>query len=164
MICLDDPDEATYYRQYRFYGQTAGKIDFVGINSRLDEMQASVLLAKLPFLDQLNDRRNEIAARYKKIVRGYKVHTKSVYHLFTLLVNKREDVVQELNRNQIPHMIHYSSHVTDHTALHGKNSNTTGFYVADKILSIPCHPFLLETDIQKIETVLESISNYEYHF
>lgn len=163
MICLDDSEEASYYRQYRFYGQAAGKIDFVGINSRLDEIQASVLIAKLPYLDEFNQRRNEIAARYKKLVSGYKVHTKSVYHLFTLLFNNRSAVIEELTRNDIPHMIHYGSHVTDHKALHGKNNNDVGFYVADKILSIPCHTFLLETDIQRIETVLESVSNYEYH-
>lgn len=164
MICLDDQQEAAYYRQYRFYGQAAGKIDFVGINSRLDEIQASVLIAKLPYLDELNQRRNEIAARYNKLVHGYKVHTKSVYHLFTLLVNNRNTVIEQLIRNDIPYMIHYGSHVTDHKALHGKNNNNVGFYVADKILSIPCHPFLEEADIQKIENTLKIVSKYEHSF
>lgn len=163
MICLNDPEEAAYYRKYRFYGQASGVIEFVGVNSRLDETQASILIAKLPFLDQLNDRRIEIANRYKKIVRGYKVKTKSVYHLFTLLVNNRDLVLKELVQNEIPYMIHYSSHVTDHKALHGNNNNNVGFYVADKIVSIPCHPFLLESDIQKIEKALESVTKHEHN-
>lgn len=162
MICLNNKDEAEYYKKYRFYGQNNGAVDFVGINSRMDEMQASIVLAKMPKFESLNEKRIEIANRYKKIVKGYKIYTKSVYHLFTVLFENREKIIEQMNAAKIPHMIHYKAHVTDFAALRGINNNEVGVRISDKILSIPCHPYLSENEIQKIEQFLYSVKDQEY--
>jgi len=162
MICLNDKEQSEFYKKFRFYGQNKGNIEFVGINSRMDEFQSSVVLAKLNHFESLNDRRVEIASRYKKIIQGYKVNTKSVYHLFTSMFEDRASVIKEMNEREIPHMIHYQNHITDIPALHGINANITGVRVSDKIISIPCHPFLSESDIQRVEEFLFSVRNNEY--
>jgi len=162
MICLNNKDEAEYYKKYRFYGQNNGTVDFVGINSRMDEMQASIVLAKISKFESLNEKRIEIANRYKNIIKGYKVNTKSVYHLFTVLFDNREHIIEQMNANGIPHMIHYKAHVTDFAALQGINNNDVGVRVSDKILSIPCHPYLSENEIQKVEQFLYSVRDQEH--
>jgi dTDP-4-amino-4,6-dideoxygalactose transaminase len=162
MICLNNKDEAEYFKKYRFYGQNNGVVEFVGINSRMDEMQASIVLAKLSKFESLNEKRNEIANRYKKIVKGYRVNTKSVYHLFTVLFESRDDVIKEMNDRDIPYMVHYKAHVTDYHALRGINNNDVGIRISDKILSIPCHPYLSEDEIQKVEQFLYSVRAREY--
>jgi dTDP-4-amino-4,6-dideoxygalactose transaminase len=162
MICLNSKDEAEYFKKYRFYGQNNGVVEFVGINSRMDEMQASIVLAKLSKFESLNAKRNEIANRYKKIVKGYRLNTNSVYHLFTVMFENRDDVIKEMNARGIPHMVHYKAHVTDYTALQGINNNKVGVRVSDKILSIPCHPYLTEDEIQKVEEFLNSVKDKEY--
>ena len=162
MICLNNKDEAEYFKKYRFYGQNNGVVEFVGINSRMDEMQASIVLAKLSKFESLNEKRNEIANRYKKIVKGYRVNTKSVYHLFTVLFESRDNVIKEMNDRDIPYMVHYKAHVTDYHALRGINNNDVGIRISDKILSIPCHPYLSEDEIQKVEQFLYSVRAREY--
>lgn len=162
MICLNNKDEAEYFKKYRFYGQNNGVVELVGINSRMDEMQASIVLAKLSKFESLNEKRNEIANRYKKIVKGYRVNTKSVYHLFTVLFENRDDVIKEMNDRDIPYMVHYKAHVTDYQALRGINNNDVGVRISDKILSIPCHPYLSEDEIQKVEQFLYSVRSKEH--
>lgn len=162
MICLNNKDEAEYFKKYRFYGQNNGVVEFVGINSRMDEMQASIVLAKLSKFESLNEKRNEIANRYKKIVKGYRVNTKSVYHLFTVLFESRDNVIKEMNDRDIPYMVHYKAHVTDYHALRGINNNDVGIRISDKILSIPCHPYLSEDEIQKVEQFLYSVRAREH--
>jgi dTDP-4-amino-4,6-dideoxygalactose transaminase len=164
MICLNDKDESEFFKKFRFYGQDKGRVEFVGINSRIDEFQASVVLAKMHSYQKLNDKRIEIATRYKKIIKGYKVNSKSVYHIFAVLFNDRTKVIDLMNQLQIPHMIHYPHHVSELPVLQGKNKCDVGFRVSDKIVSIPCHPFLSETDIQKVEEFLFSVKEQEYVF
>jgi dTDP-4-amino-4,6-dideoxygalactose transaminase len=164
MICLNDQEESEFFKKFRFYGQNKGRVEFVGINSRIDEFQASVVLAKMNSYQKLNDKRIEIATRYKKIINSYKVNSKSVYHIFSVLFNDREKVIESLNDMQIPYMIHYHHHVSELPSLEGKNKRDVGFRVSDKIISLPCHPYLSENDIQKVEDFLYSVRNQEYVF
>jgi UDP-2-acetamido-2-deoxy-ribo-hexuluronate aminotransferase len=162
MICLNDQYESEYFKKFRFYGQSEGKIHFAGINSRMDETQSSIVLAKISSYQSLNEKRIQIAKRYKNIIKGYKTNGRCVYHIFSLMFNNRDKIIKLLNEKEIPYMIHYQHHVNELPALRGKISSSVGFRVADKILSIPCHPFLKEEEIQKIEEFLFMVKDEEY--
>ena len=83
-------------------------------------------------------------------------------NVFTVLFESRDDVIKEMNDRDIPYMVHYKAHVTDYHALRGINNNDVGIRISDKILSIPCHPYLSEDEIQKVEQFLYSVRAREY--
>ena len=159
MICSDvNLDE---YKSLRFYGQKNNDIIEVGVNSRMDEIQSAILNVKMRRFQELNDKRIEIAHRYKKHVRGIKEWSKSIYHQFVVLYNRREEIIKELKSRDIPFMVHYERHVSEIKVLEGKY-NKVDYRVNDKIISLPVHPFLKENEIQKIEEFLCDYKDYEY--
>ena len=90
-------------------------------NSRLDEMQAAVLLNKLPHLDRWNARRREIAARYSGGIRNAKIRvpairgTEYVAHLYVIVCEEREKLRAHLAAAGIMTDIHFP--VPDHCQL-----------------------------------------------
>jgi dTDP-4-amino-4,6-dideoxygalactose transaminase len=160
MICFNDEEDLDYFKKIRFYGQKNGLIEEIGINSRMDEFQAAVVNAKLDHFKGLNYKRIATATRYKKIISGI-FSRNSVYHQFTVLFNNREEILKELNARSIPYMIHYPYHLSEMEALSGIY-NEVGFRVNDKIVSLPVHPFMQETDIAIIEEFLYDFKQYEY--
>ncbi|AUP81064.1 DegT/DnrJ/EryC1/StrS family aminotransferase [Flavivirga eckloniae] len=150
----------------RNYGQTERyHHDFNGINSRLDELQAAILRAKLPFLDHWNKKREQIAFYYKshlkrvEFIRENK-YGKSVYHLFVIKVENRVHFLEYLKDNGVSALIHYPIPIHKQNAfLYQKDEmlkESEGF--TGHILSLPIYPELSEKDLQKIVTV---INNYE---
>ena len=106
----------TLYRKIlllRNYGQSSHFYhDTFGINSRLDELQAAILLVKLGFLDRDNTRRNAIAARYQaelKTVECLKLHDYGThnYHIFIVQHPQRDAFVRHLTSKGIQTMVHY---------------------------------------------------------
>ena len=97
--------------------------DALGRNSRIDEIQAAILLAKLPHLDAVNQRRKEIAARYERevsnpLVRLLLVDSEQysrselaprdcVYHIFPVFCARRDELQQYLADNGVETQIHY---------------------------------------------------------
>lgn len=160
MICCNNIDDYNFFKKLRFYGQHNNNIDFIGINSRMDEIQASILNIKSKQFHKFNDKRIEIANRYKKIIKGIKINSYSVYHQFTILFNDRDFIIEKLNEENIPYMIHYSHHISEMDILKGIY-NDVNFKVNDKIISLPIHPFLEEEDIIKIEEFLKKYKSYE---
>lgn len=161
MICCNKDDDYDFFSKYKFYGQHNNNIEFIGINSRMDEIQSMILNIKTKHFNNFNEKRIEIANRYKKHIKGIKVNTNSVFHQFTVLFNDRELIQKKLDIGGIPYIIHYPKHVSEIPALKGIH-NEVGFRVNDKILSLPVHPFLSEMDILRIENFLEQYKDYEY--
>jgi dTDP-4-amino-4,6-dideoxygalactose transaminase len=159
MICTRMGDEE-YFRKFRFYGQLGRNMEFVGVNSRIDEFQAGIVLSKLSKFHELNEKRKEIACRYSEFVAGIKPRGNCVYHQFPLLLKNRKKVINLMKNLEIPYIIHYEKHVTDFTFLNCLNYKTN-FRVSDKVLSIPVHPFLKENEIHKICEFLKMVSEYE---
>ena len=159
MICTNQDSEI--FKELRFYGQSGADIRRLGINSRMDEFQAAIVNSKLNKFQALNERRREICGRYKRVVRGFDARDGCVFHQFVMLFNNREQVIQELNRSQIPFIIHYKHHVSEVPVLQGC-FNEVSYRVNDKCISLPCHPFMSEEEIQKVEEFLHMHRRYEY--
>jgi len=159
MICSDNNLEE--YKVLRFYGQLNNNIKKLGVNSRLDEIQSAILNVKIKKFQILNDKRIEIAKRYKKHIIGIKEWSKCIYHQFPILFNNRDIIIKELNKRDIPFMIHYPHHVSEIDVLTGRY-NKVEYRVNDKIVSLPIHPFLKENEIQKVEEFLYKYKEYEY--
>ncbi|MBH04574.1 MAG: aminotransferase DegT [Xanthomonadales bacterium] len=154
-------------RQLRNHGQTAPyHHPMLGINGRLDTMQAAVLLAKLDVFDDEIVRREQVAARYDAALAGH-VKTPhvdprctSVYAQYTIQVDDRDQVRAALNEAGIPSAVYYPVPLNRQPALYSDVPIPKSEYAADHVLSIPMHPYLSESDQdQVIEALKKAITN-----
>jgi len=148
--------------EIRDYGQKSKYIHSrFGLNSRLDELQASILLEKLKYLEIDNKKRQEIAKRYIKRLRGIEeikmvlpeTIEDSNYHLFVIRTTKRDDLKNYLAKNGIPTLIHYPITIPDQPMFKGiyKNINIPiARKFVNEILSLPCHPFMKLSEVDYI--------------
>jgi UDP-2-acetamido-2-deoxy-ribo-hexuluronate aminotransferase len=134
----------------------------IGINSRLDTLQAAILLPKLGILDAEIKQRAHNAQIYNnqihndKIVKPTILHQhKSAWAQYTLIIEGREDVAEHLNSQNIPTAVHYPQPLHKQPAV---ASNVSDCYVSEdlskKVLSIPVHPYLSAKTINTITTIL----------
>lgn len=159
LICTRQGDQE-YFKKFRFYGQLGRNMEFTGINSRMDEFQAGIVLSKINDFHNLNNKRKEIAHKYLKFISGMKTRGNCVYHQFPIIFNNRDKVIKELVNREIPYMIHYDKHITDFDFLNKNNYKTTN-KINNKIISIPVHPFLKEEEIEKVCKFLKDVEIYE---
>jgi dTDP-4-amino-4,6-dideoxygalactose transaminase len=142
----------------RNYGQTIRyRHEESGINSRLDEIQAAILLVKLKYIDEWNEKRNKAATYYQSnlsAVDCLKIHSygKSNFHLFVIKSDRRDDLIEYLKANQIQALIHYPIPVNQQKAF--LNQKNVKFEVSqaftNEILSIPLYPDISEANLNKI--------------
>ncbi len=143
---------------------------YIGINSRLDEIQAAVLRVKLKYIDSWNARRIEIAERYDELFKNvpgvtipYKVpDAKHIYHQYAILVNNRDLVLQKLNEAKIGAGVYYPLAMHLQECFKYLNYKPGDFAVCEKvcsqILSLPIYPEMSEIDINEVcETVIKSL-------
>lgn len=137
----------------RNYGQSKRyHHDIIGINSRLDEMQAAILSAQLPYVKEWNERRREIAARYSEglkdvvqtpVERPDAVH---VYHLYVIQTDARTELQEYLLDEGVQTLIHYPipAHLQKAYEYLGNKPGDLPMTerVAGRILSLPMHPEL----------------------
>ncbi|WP_181782068.1 DegT/DnrJ/EryC1/StrS family aminotransferase [Pseudonocardia pini] len=126
----------------------------VGVNSRLDTLQAVVLSAKLERLDTWNALRREAAARYDTLLADLPVTrptvtpgNEPVWHLYVIEVDRRAEVLAALNADGIGAGIHYPTpvHLTEAFATLGKAGDfPVAEAMADRILSLPLYPQITE--------------------
>lgn len=136
---------------------------YKGVNSRLDEIQAAVLDVKLKYLDEDNNRRRAIAKKYLQNIKSEKLilpkattELESVWHLFTLRTEKRDELQQYLTEHEIQTVIHYP--IPPHKQIaYGEMKGSLlplTEKIADTIISIPMSPVLTEQEVNKIISVL----------
>ncbi len=114
-IVTDDAELAQKFRTFRNYGSSRQyQFDTVGTNSRLDELQAALLLAKLAFLDEMNEERRAIAARYLAGIQNPQVllpqtrpGADHVWHQFVVRCGRRDALKAFLAEREIGSVIHY---------------------------------------------------------
>ncbi|MAJ86037.1 MAG: hypothetical protein CL687_03620 [Candidatus Pelagibacter sp.] len=141
------------------------KHDEIGINSRLDTIQASILKAKLPNLNNLNKKRKLIASYYHKNISNQNVdkleYSKhSVYHQYVIKVKKRAKLIKVFRQNKIQFGFHYPSSINQlrcfkHLFKGKKFQNSEK--LAKYCISIPIDPFLKLKEVKKIVNSINSI-------
>lgn len=157
-------------RLLRNYGQTRKYFHRIrGYNSRLDELQAAVLETKLPHLDDWNDARRHVAARYDAGVNAPHVtlpgvckDVRHVYHLYVIRTPYRDELREWLSARGIRTQIHYPVPIHHQEACRdlGLPAGTLSVteQACDEILSLPMYPEL--TDAQ-IDWVIESVNAFQ---
>ena len=136
-----------------------------GTNSRLDELQAAFLIAKLDNLDNWNQQRITIAEQYvnafeKTKVKALKNTLKGVAHLFVILTDDRDKLIEHLSKNSIQSGIHYP--ISDHKqAIYKEKFKEMNLPVTDnsvdRILSLPIYPGMKQ---EEIDHVINVVSNF----
>ncbi len=163
-ITTNDSELAKVLFSLRNYGSEVKYYnDFVGVNSRLDELQAAFLNVKLPNLDTENEQRRSIAKRYLAEIKNVKIilpfwdfSNNHVFHLFVIRTQNRNDLKAYLLENGIQTMIHYP--VPPHKQKAFLQWNDLSFPITEKIhneiLSLPISPVLTNDEVSFIITIL----------
>jgi len=154
-------------RSIRVHGQGSDKYNNVriGINGRLDTMQAAVLLAKMEIFDEEVHLRNSIAARYTQKLQ-HSVTTPfvpkdyvSVWAQYSVLVQQRDEMINRLKSRGVPTAVYYPKPLHLQEAFSSLGYQRGDFPVseriADSIFSVPMHPYLRE-DVQ--DYIVKSIA------
>ena len=137
--------------------------DEFGVNSRLDEMQAAILRARLPRLAGWTARRRGLAARYRAGLAGGPVNVPAehdpghVYHLFPVRVSGRAELQARLSTDGIETLVHYPVPIPRQPAMAGLNPRECPEAVraCDEVLSLPLHPGLTDSEVTDIVTSLK---------
>jgi dTDP-4-amino-4,6-dideoxygalactose transaminase len=171
-VLTDDPSVAARVRMLGAHGSSEKyRHDAVGINSRLDTVQAVVLKAKLPRLHSWNLRRRAAAARYSELladVPGVVVPLEApgnvdVWHLYVVRVPERDIVLQALHTAGIQAGIHYPVPVHLSGAYEAHARATGSFPVAEeaagRILSLPLYPHITAGQQERVAAALSSAMN-----
>jgi len=166
IFCNDDA-MLVQLRSIRVHGQGSDKYNNVriGINGRLDTMQAAVLLAKMEIFDEEVHLRNSIAARYTQKLQ-HSVTTPfvpkdyvSVWAQYSVLVQQRDEMINRLKSRGVPTAVYYPKPLHLQEAFSSLGYQRGDFPVseriADSIFSVPMHPYLRE-DVQ--DYIVKSIA------
>jgi dTDP-4-amino-4,6-dideoxygalactose transaminase len=167
-VVTDDDKLAAQIRSLADHGRTPERSDVhrvVGINSRLDAVQAEVLSAKLPFLDSWNARRCMIAAKYDAALGSLGDHVGrlimdddvvSSYHHYVLRVSERDRLQAQLAARGIDTGIHYAipCHLQEPYRRYAMAPLPVAERLASEILSLPMSPHLTEDQIDLVSEVI----------
>lgn len=168
IITLNDTAWAENIRKLRNHGSKgAYKHEIVGFNSRLDEMQAGILLVKLKRIDEHNRQRRQKAAAYTKLLSSRagcpseKEGCYHVYHQFTIMSPRRDEIQNRLKDNGISSVVYYPIPLHLQEALRFLGYKEGDFPVAEKaakeVLSLPMYPGLEEMTIKRIAEIVNGI-------
>lgn len=163
-ITVGDETLAHEIRTLRNYGSSEKYVfEQVGLNARLDEIQAAVLRLKLPFLHAENTRRKAIAKRYLQEIQHDDIllprqKFDSVWHLFVIRTSARQELQRYLRENGIGSEIHYP--IPPHRQAALANCVSGSYPISERIhqevLSLPLHPRLEDTQIDSIIQILHT--------
>ena len=144
-------------------GTKRNQHDVIGYNSRLDELQAAILTAKLPYINKFIENRRSIAKMYFKLINNDKVvlpfvnkNSKHTFNQFTLRVKNRNKFEKHLKQNKIPYGVYYSKPIYKYKAyeIYKYNSLPMVEKISKECISIPIYPELKLNDINKICDVI----------
>ena len=169
-ITTSDSVLADKLRALRNYGsQLKYHNEMIGFNSRLDEMQAAFLRAKLPFLDQDNQGRTKIANMYQQGLVGTEGLTlpfiaddeSSAWHLYTIRHSERDRLAEHLAKHGIATMIHYPIPPHLQPAYSSLGKKKGDFPIAEQIhaetLSLPIGPTM---QVEQVEKVISAVQQF----
>lgn len=159
MVATNDAEIGKRMKMISVHGsRTRYYHDILGVNSRLDTLQAAVLSVKLKYLDQWNSTRRRLAARYNELLKGAPVTVPYVsptvehtFHQYTIRAPERDRLAQYLMEKEIPYAIYYPVPLHLQKAFAMAAYSTGDFPVAEQaakeVLSLPMHPDLTEEEL-----------------
>ncbi len=166
-IVTSDPELKNMASCLRNYGQSTRYYHpELGLNSRLDELQAAILQERLNWLADFTAKRRTIAGRYFDEIRNPSVrlmeppqeHESHVYHLFVLRCSERETLQRHLSDRGIQSLIHYPVPAHLQKPLSQVRTDPMGLLVSEKhaasCLSVPCHPQMTSDDCDRVISAL----------
>ena len=168
-IFTNDEALATVMRQIARHGQDRRYHHIrVGVNSRLDTLQAAILLPKLEILDDEMQARQRVADTYNQLFTEAGVmtipfvesHNQSAWAQYTIQVDSREQIQAKLKEQGIPTAVHYPIPLNKQPAVADSNAILpVGDAVAERVMSLPMHPYLGKNEqIQITKMLLEGFS------
>lgn len=165
-IFTNDDELAKVIRQIARHGQDRRYHHIrVGVNSRLDTLQAAILLPKLAILDDEMQARQRVADTYTKLFNEAGIlttpfiekHNQSAWAQYTIQVENRSEVQAKLKEQGIPTAVHYPIPLNKQPAVADTNAVLpVGDVVAEYVMSLPMHPFLTREAQEKIVAALLS--------
>lgn len=161
MVVTNNDELAEKVKMLRNYGQPEKhRHVFVGVNSRLDEMQSAILSVKLRYLDPWNQSRRQIADWYNEHLNGSGLITpveqdyaEHVYHLYVVRCKDRDAVQQKLSKCGIHTQVHYPVPVHKQPAYQNLGfdlSLPATEQACREILSLPIHPWLTHDEVRAV--------------
>jgi dTDP-4-amino-4,6-dideoxygalactose transaminase len=168
-ITTNDDELATKIRMIRDHGSERRYYhDLIGLNGRLDEVQAVILRTKLPHLEEWNNLRRQHAIQYCTLLKNTPIVTpvessdnRHIYHLFVISAPKRDELQTHLKSRGIASGIHYPVPVHQQASMsylgYKAGDLPVTEYVVGEILSLPMYAELSEAEI---ETVSQAINEF----
>jgi UDP-2-acetamido-2-deoxy-ribo-hexuluronate aminotransferase len=168
MVVLNNSKVADRIKELRNHGSKGSyRHKRVGFNSRLDEIQAGILLIKLKHIDEYNKKRRRNAALYNHLLSDKlkcpveKKGSYHVYHQYTIMTPKRDKLQQKLKEKGIASVIYYPVPLHLQKALKFLGYHKGDFPIAEKaakqVLSLPMYPELEESSITKIAKIIRNV-------
>lgn len=162
-IFTNDEELAKVMRQIARHGQDRRYHHIrVGVNSRLDTLQAAILLPKLEIFPCELEQRQQVAQQYQRLLEAAGIaipfvatHNVSAWAQFTVQVDKRDVVQETLKTAGIPTAVHYPIPLNKQPAVADAQACLpVGDAIAQRVMSLPMHPYMAITDQEKIVTTL----------
>jgi dTDP-4-amino-4,6-dideoxygalactose transaminase len=163
-VVTNDAQLAKVIQSLRNYGsESKYQNEFIGVNSRLDEIQAAFLNLKLSNLDVDNEKRRSIAKRYLSEIKNDKIilpfwdfSKNHVFHLFVIRTENRARLQKHLLENGIQTMIHYPIPPHKQKALAHMNSLSLPITekIHEEVLSLPISPVMTDEEVSGVISIL----------
>ena len=161
IVVTDRVELADRARLMREYGwQDRYVSEFVGMNSRLDELQAAILRVKLRYLEEENETRRAYARIYDQELEGLNISrpiesadVEHVYHQYVIRSQSRDELQAYLREHEVGSLIHYPTPIHQQPAYAARRQGRTfpaSEQAAAEILSLPMHPNLTAQDIHTV--------------
>ncbi len=167
MIVTNDGKLAESIRMLRAHGSRTKYLhEVLGINSRLDEVQAALLRVKLPRLDRWNDERIRIAGLYNQRLRGVSTPPVApgrthVYHQYTIRASDRDSVADSLSGAGVGRAVHYGLplHLQPCFAHLGYEEGAfpQSEHASREVLSLPMFPSMTDEEIERVCAVTNTV-------
>lgn len=168
-VFTDDDELARVIRQIARHGQDRRYHHVrIGVNSRLDTLQAAILLAKMDVFDSEIDLRQHAAGRYDVMLREIGLttmpevvqHCSSVWAQYTIRVANRDAVQEALSAQGVPTMVHYPIPLNRQPAVAAPSASLpVGDLVSSQVLSLPFGPYISEADQRKVVDALAGLKD-----
>ena len=172
----NDADLADRMRRVSKHGQTRRYFHTdIGVNGRMDTLQAAILLGKWPNFEQEVKRRGQIGEAYSRKLQAAGITNTpqlaagntSVYAQYTVQVSHRAEVQAALKDQGIPTAVHYPTMLCQQPALRCKHSRCkrgcstlSAQAVSERVLSLPMHPFLSAADQDRVvDALMRAVQN-----